>query len=1488
MRRIGKRLPLALLSLLLMLCVSSPVLARPAKKGAGRRAAGAKKERRAERESERERERGSRRGSARERARERAERAAIVKRYPHLAAVLGGEGEEEGERYDQPGEAAEWYVKKRLPKGEKHLPTERYFDALKKVKKMKRYSSAKNRLAPSQEEAGDVDGDGVIHGDVDGDPSGVDGEFPNSTGGGGVGDGSASTSGALGTWQALGPGNIGGRTRSILIDPSNPQVMYAAAVAGGIWKTANGGAAWLPLDDFLPNIAVTCLAFDPSNTSTIYAGTGEGFFNADGVRGAGVFKTTDAGAHWTRLAATANSADFYYVHDIVVSPASPQHVYAATRTGVWRSLDGGATWTVAIVSNNANGPNGAMDLVIRTDTPTDYVFAAVGRTNAAHIWRNTDAGGAGAWTDVYSEPTMGRTSLALAPSNQSVVYAMAAMYDVPAAPAASPAYHNGLLGVFRSNSNGDAGSWTSRVRWDNPTKLNTLMLSNPIFAYSECVGAASQAMVNQGWYDNVLAVDPTNPEIVWAAGTDIFRSDDGGQNWGVASYWANAVTSPRYVHADNHVLVFHPQYNGVTNRTLFAGNDGGIFRTDNTNGAVGTTVTAVCTGVTAGSVNWTALNNGYAVTQFYHGLPYPNGASYFGGTQDNGTTRGTDAAGSNAWSRLLGGDGGYVAVNPANSNTIFAETTGLSIRRSTNNGGSFSSIASGTITTDVFPFITTFVMDPTNPNRIWIGGRHVWRTDAANAATAAGVTWTRATSTTVTSGSITAIAVAPTNPNRVIVGVASGGFKFTTAGTTATTTTVWSGLFFTPRGNGNGTISWLAFDPTNEQTVYATISSFNGAPNAQGTSVGHVFKSTNGGQSWASIDGAGANALPDIPAHVVVVDPNNNQRLYVGTDLGVFVSLDGGQNWARETTGFANVVVESMTAQNNNGVTSLFAFTHGRGAYKVTIPASCANVTPAAQAFYSPGSNGAVSVTKSAAATGQCDWTAVSNSDFITVNSGAAGTGTGSVGFTVAPNATGAARTGTLTVAGRTVNITQDAAPVATTDSATTDEDTPVNIAVLANDSDPDGDVLSVVAVTQGANGVVSINPDKTVRYAPNANYFGADSFGYTIDDGHGGQSTANVEMTVKPVNDAPVITVSPASQSVQYSDAVAPVNVSVSDVDDATTSLTLEQTSALPAGLQAVSDAPGTLTVTGIVAANAGTYNVGFKVTDPSGANANGNAQFVVNKEAAETVYTGDTAVVTAGPSVTTATFRLGAHLTQEADGAAGDITLARVTFELFKSNNMTDTPDRVVSGVAVNSAGDTLPATVDNMGADTYVVKVKVDSANGYWTASPVGMGTVNVTVGTNDQRVNGGGWVADAGSANGKSNFGFTVRNEKGTPKGNFVYVFRGADGFTYVVKNNAWQGGFLNFAGEAGTSALTRSSFKGRCNVQKVDPATGSTVQSWGNFTFTVDARDGDLLDPRQADGFAITIQDNGGAVWRQVGTSAALLALGGGNVQVKGK
>lgn len=818
-----------------------------------------------------------------------------------------------GERFDKPAEAMRWYLQKRLPEGEKELPVDRYFTALDQIRNMPQFSTASGQMMPSQAEAAKNTAN-----------------MPELQ---------------PFIWEDLGPGNVGGRTRGLVIDPTNPNIMYSGGVAGGIWKSIDAGASWSPLDDFMANIAVNSLAMDPDNSSILYAGTGEGFFNADAVRGAGIFKTTNGGTTWTRLAAT-NTSDFFFVQKVVVSPANSQHVYAATRTGVHRSLDGGTTWTLVLVSNAANGDSGAMDIVMRSDATgqaSDYIYAALGTFAQSHIWRNIDAGGAGVWTDVLAEPDGARTTLAIAPSNQNTIYAL--ISSNVAGPGGG--YLNGLLAVKRSTSSGDSGTWTTRVLNTDPKKQNTLLLTNPVFAaLTEC-GFGTTQILNQGWYDNILAVDPADENIVWAGGIDLFRSDDGGANWGVASYWwfSNDGVPPgsnpdaEYNHADQHAIIFHPQYNGTTNRIMYTGNDGGIFRTDDARANVGFQAGAtivgtdpICGNTVNGAVAWTALNNSYQISQFYHGLPYPNGTTYFGGFQDNGTNRGTDAAGPNQWERIFGGDGGYVAVDPTNTNILYIETTGLSLSKSTDGGANFAPSVSG-ISGDVFPFITVFQMDPSNSQRIWIGGRSMWRTDNA-----AGV-WTL-TSQAITAGSIRAIAIAPTNPDLVLAGTASGRVARTTVGTTATSSTVWT-FIDTPRGLNNGTISWITFDPTNANIAYLTISTFNGTANGAGTNAGHIFKSINGGQTWTLSDGTGQNTIPDIPAHSIVVVPNNPQRLYAGTDLGVFVSLDGGANWFKES-GFPNVATEVVAVNTVGLETSVFAFTHGRSAFRVGITPTAA------------------------------------------------------------------------------------------------------------------------------------------------------------------------------------------------------------------------------------------------------------------------------------------------------------------------------------------------------------------------------------------------------------------------------------------------------------------------------------------------------------------------------------------------------------------
>jgi uncharacterized repeat protein (TIGR01451 family) len=986
---------------------------------------------------------------AQKRDRRTANKAAKNIRLKQALSAKSADKERFEKRTDQPDLAIKAYLEERLPKGETRLPVERYFEGQEKIKMMQRYSTAEDQILPSQNETGESDT-----------------ALLQRTQGQSLSAGS--TGGVLGTWQSLGPGNVGGRTRALIIDPVTPNTMYAAGVAGGVWKTTDGGANWAPLDDFMANIAVTRLAFEPGNPSVIYAGTGEGFFNADRVQGAGIFKSTDAGATWARLASTANS-NFFFVNDIVVgNGANSQHVYAATGGGVWRSLDGGATWAMILnvptVAGSATGVRGAMDLAIRTDQATDYIFVAAGTgfatgEPASHIYRSTDAANAstvptgttanaGSFTDVYTEVNMGRTSLAIAPSNQNVIYAMSDSIG-------AGNYLLGLLGVFRSTSAGDPGSWTTQVRNNSANKQDTLILSNSVNAVLvECGFGGANQFLNQGWYDNVIAVDPTDSDKVWAGGIDVWRSDNGGVNWGVASYWwfqGNGTPpnngDPQLVHADNHAIVFHPNYNGTSNQTLFIGDDGGVYKTDNAkdgnvgyvNGTTPSGGTVTSTSPICGNeftpggfytvpspVIWGPLNNGYAVTQFYEGVVYPNGTTYFGGTQDNGTNRGTDANGANAWERILGGDGGYVAVDTSNTNVLYAENTGNTFQKSTNGGASFVAARTG-ISGDTFPFTSVFRSDPNNPARVWYAGRFMWRTDNSAGS------WTRTSDAQQTGGSITALAIATGNSNIVINGAASGQIRRTTAGTTATSASVLNVTWlqsFTPRGNGGGSISWVEYDPSNSNNVWATVSNFNSA--SSGVGFGHVFKSADGGATWALADGnqtpSNPNAIPDIPAHSVVIDPSNSQRIYVGTDLGVFVSLDGGANWMKETTGFSNTVVESMQILNVGGVSTIYAFTHGRGAFKVAIPASCATV-PANIAVGAAGGAQNVSVTSASSA---CTWNAVSNASWIHVTGGASGAGSGTVNLNNDPNTTGSARTGTLTVAGQTVSIFQRAFPVIT------------------------------------------------------------------------------------------------------------------------------------------------------------------------------------------------------------------------------------------------------------------------------------------------------------------------------------------------------------------------------------------------------------------------------------------------------------------------
>jgi photosystem II stability/assembly factor-like uncharacterized protein len=722
---------------------------------------------------------------------------------------------------------------------------------------------------------------------------------------------------ALGEWSHLGPGNIGGRTRTLVIHPGQPDIMYAGGVSGGVWKTTDGGQSWTPLADRSANIAVNSMAIHPENPDVLYVGTGEGYFREIvrgtwlPLRGAGIFKTEDGGATWSRLPSTDNSA-FHWVNDLIISPKDGDVLYAATRTGVHLSEDGGHSWS-HFLEPAVNG--GCLDLALRTDHAQDWLFASCGTFEQATVYRRKMTR-TGEWEAVLSEPGMGRTSLAIAPSNQNVIYALSASND----PGPGGHYEDALLAVYRSTSGGSPGTWRVRVDNSDPVKLNTLLLTNPLGAsYVECGEGEENSWTPMGWYCNVIAVDPVDPEVVWAGGVDLFRSDDGGRNWGLASYWFAKYPTryTSYVHADQHAIVFHPDYDGVSVRTMFSATDGGIFRTDNPNGSIGRSEAAICDPQYS-AVSFDDLNHGFGITQFYHGAPFPDGAGYFGGTQDNGTILGLDQWGRDGWVAIWGGDGGYVAIDPQNPNNLYVESQRFNFKRSTDGGYNFESAVNGvTEDREDFLFITPFVMDPNNSARLWAGGRRLWRTD--NRA----LMW-NAASTTLGSGQVSALGVAPGNSDFVVVGSTDGFVYFSDQALDAGPSTIWQSS--RPRA---GFVSSLAFDPSAPGLVYATFAGFGGS---------HVWRSRDGAETWEAIDGTGFASIPDIPVHSIVVDPVNPRRLYVGTDLGVMTSLNGGITWAAENTGFANAVTEWLAVETDDrGDTSLFAFTHGRGAWRVPL-----------------------------------------------------------------------------------------------------------------------------------------------------------------------------------------------------------------------------------------------------------------------------------------------------------------------------------------------------------------------------------------------------------------------------------------------------------------------------------------------------------------------------------------------------------------------
>jgi len=801
----------------------------------------------------------------------------------------------------------------------------------------------------------------------------------------------ASATTSLGVWEPLGPGNTAGRIKALVIDPTNANTMYAAAATGGIWKTGNAGQTWMPLTDSLPTLAMSSLAMDPSNPKTLYAGSGEQ------VPGAGIFKSSDAGQTWKQLAPTAG---FAYVFSIAISLSRPTNIYAATDSGLWASSDAGATWTNALPA-----AGGCFSTVVRGDQPADIVFATCSQAHGyplvalrSEIYLDQTGGiyaiyrgdmASGTWQMVCSDPAMSATVLAIAPTAPNTIYALASNGDTT-----SP-FYRGLLGLYASDQGGLSGTWEQRANTSAPNSITANILGYPTYPpYCDYNTPQGHYGHYSGW-NLGLAVDPTNSQILFAAGVQLSRSMDGGRTF------AGIVTSSNLIYlTDFQAWAFHPSYNGISNQTVFVTNDDGIYQT-----SLARTYLEYISSCSQPFYNFPGqtLNNGLQVTQFYLGAVTPGGGMYLGGSQDTVVLLGSAAAPSQ-WIPIYGGDGGMVAFDPLDPNTMYFEYQHLSLAKSTDGGNTYVPATTGiTEPSSDFPFLTYFALDPRNSQTLYMGGQQLWRsTDGAQ-------TWTAAAPNV--GAQINAISVNPANSNQVMYGDINGVIH---NGTVSPGGIRWASS--QPR---SGYVSRIVFDPSHSGTIYATYATFRGQASDM-----EVYRSTDGGNTWSGAVGA---SLPDMPVHVLVVDPDASSTLYAGTDLGVFVSFDSGATWANDSS-LPSVITESLQIDRTGASKYLYAFTYGRGLWRVNLTrgASACSYAVSPQSFSVDGNSGELYSVQVNTAPG-CAWAASSilSTPYVRIQSPAGGSGPGTLYFMLAGNYSGSARPLQIGIQDQTVTIQQ-------------------------------------------------------------------------------------------------------------------------------------------------------------------------------------------------------------------------------------------------------------------------------------------------------------------------------------------------------------------------------------------------------------------------------------------------------------------------------
>ncbi len=791
---------------------------------------------------------------------------------------------------------------------------------------------------------------------------------------------------ALNTYFPCGPNNQGGRTRALAYDVryngTTNQVLIAGGVSGGIMRSTDGGNTWTRVSPDNQVHNVTCVAQDPrpGNQDTWYAGGGEPYGNSASELGAvyngyGLYKSTDNGATWTQLPLNtitdyngsllaAGSMDIFdnpfdYVHKIIVDSLTG-NVYIACHRRLVRTSDGGNTFQTVFGSGvAATSDDGQMDVVI---TRTGKLLLAVNGGNPdptlRGVWTSA-TGNLNNWTRIAGGATLGvdsvaswransypigtapiskRILMAMAPSNQNIVYVL---------------YENGL-----SNSAPDNSPEADMFKLDMTSGNTWTNLSANMPNFPGGSNSGTNPFTIQGGYDLFITVKPDNPNFVLLGGTSLYRSTDG---FSTASYnttlswiagYGNTMPNLTFYtnsHPDFHNAVFNPtNFNEV-----IVANDGGLQKTSN------------ITATTAGTepVTWSNLNN-YMTLQYYNVSMDPGSGrnNFLGGAQDNGTQFrdkmqliGTLASDSNNHVKILGGDGGHCGMSPLSANQQFfyaSSDLGNLLRFKVSATPATNNITPRHLTTDGTPgefgeFVTNFLLDPDNTEDLYyVNFNRLFRTTSAS--TVDSTTWTELTGVSA--------AVNPGNPNGGMnIGIralAKSRGPYTTSHTLYIGTT--NGKIFrldNPRNASTATtpiditpvalvsgsnVQDIAVNPNNDDEIMAVVSNYG---------VAGIWWTNNAKAATPTWYNASGNlTLPSMRSAVIVIkkDASNNPstEYYVGTSVGLYSAVNIGTTltgsgtpaWQREGGSVLNfAVVQSLAYRPVDNV--LVVGTHGNGMY---------------------------------------------------------------------------------------------------------------------------------------------------------------------------------------------------------------------------------------------------------------------------------------------------------------------------------------------------------------------------------------------------------------------------------------------------------------------------------------------------------------------------------------------------------------------------